>query len=268
MVKIHSFPELYKESMLLRPLGLINPDTQTISNTLLEVRRYGNHPFITLPIWDAEEHSDYPEFKMFDGCPQGAYAIKYLLGKVKATDIVDKILQKATYIEVPLFVKLALADALDTLKDYEDSENRVSYFSSTGREIGKATPGSAAFDLCAAIGEDLIIPSGGKEIVSTGLYFAMSANVAMLLLPRSGNAAKYSVTLANSPGLVDSDYRGEVKLLVINHGKEAFHIQNGDRIAQAMFTNPAPASFYRVADKDHLGNTDRGTGGFGSTGKR
>jgi dUTP pyrophosphatase len=123
------------------------------------------------------------------------------------------------------------------------------------------TDGSAGLDLNAS--EDTVIPPGRWSVVSTGLFLEIPQGYAGLVCPRSGLAAKFGVTVLNSPGVIDSDYRGEVKVLLINHSAEEYSVKKGDRIAQIIFM-PTP----RVAllSTGSLTDTDRGAGGFGSTG--
>ena len=129
-----------------------------------------------------------------------------------------------------------------------------------------ATEGSAACDLRAFIPEcqTAIIAPCASFLIKTGLFMEMPQGVAAMVLPRSGLAMKHGITVANAPGLIDSDYRGELGVILINHGHEPFPVQNGDRIAQLMFVRHAAAAFIRA---DELSVTDRGARGFGSTGK-
>lgn len=133
----------------------------------------------------------------------------------------------------------------------------------------KATPGSAAFDLCAAIPEPLYIENLVPLLIPTGLQVEIPAGYCGLLLPRSGMATKQHISLANSPGLIDSDYRGEIFVaLKLNQDwrKLGVHapIYPGDRIAQLLIM-PVPAVEFIQVEK--LSNTERAEGGFGSTGK-
>lgn len=127
------------------------------------------------------------------------------------------------------------------------------------------TRGSAGLDLRAAIPEDetLFVNPGAIVIVPTGVTVALPAGLELQVRPRSGLAAKNGVTVLNSPGTVDSDYRGEIKVILINHGSEPFAVNRGDRIAQAVFAPYVRIRFDVVAELDQ---TERGTGGFGSTG--
>lgn len=128
-----------------------------------------------------------------------------------------------------------------------------------------ATPGSAAADLCADLDEALTLKPGERAAIPTGLAIAPNrTDVVALIYSRSGMGAKFGISLSNSVGVVDSDYRGEIKVSLINHGSEPYTIQPGDRIAQLMFVPIYLASF---AEAEELDETLRGEGGFGSTGK-
>ncbi|MDY0290379.1 MAG: dUTP diphosphatase [Sphaerochaeta sp.] len=126
-----------------------------------------------------------------------------------------------------------------------------------------ATLSSAGADLFACLEEDMIIASGSYAKVPTGLSIALPQGFEAQVRPRSGLAAKAGVTVLNSPGTIDADYRGEVQVLLINHGEQDFTIHHGDRIAQLVIARYEKVSFHREERLDH---TDRGQGGFGSTG--
>ena len=128
------------------------------------------------------------------------------------------------------------------------------------------TPGSAGMDLRAALPEDapMTLKPGARDLVPTGLAFALPVGFEAQIRPRSGLAAKNGVTCLNTPGTIDSDYRGEVKVILINLGAEDFVIRRGDRIAQAVIAPVIQASWTEVAELDE---TARGAGGFGSTGR-
>lgn len=128
-----------------------------------------------------------------------------------------------------------------------------------------ATLGASGFDLRA--NEDTILKAGEFKGISTGLYFELPIGYEIQVRPRSGLAFKNGVTVLNSPGTVDSDYRGEIKVILINHSKEDFKIAKGDRIAQAVIANVLAKNFINLKRVESISNdTDRGTGGFGSTG--
>lgn len=124
-----------------------------------------------------------------------------------------------------------------------------------------ATPGAAGMDVVAA--EDLELQPGKRHAVATGFAVAIPEGYEIQVRPRSGLALKHGITVPNTPGTIDSDYRGEVKVIVINHGSEPFPIRRGDRIAQLVPAAVTRADFEEVAE---LCETERGAGGFGSTG--
>jgi dUTP pyrophosphatase len=126
-----------------------------------------------------------------------------------------------------------------------------------------ATQGSAGMDLVAAIEENIIIKAGERVLVPTGFAIALPLMYEAQIRPRSGLAAKNCVTVLNTPGTIDSDYRGEIKVILINHGKEDFVIQRGMRIAQMVI---AKYEQLQIEEVSSLDSTDRGSGGFGSTG--
>ncbi|PLP57185.1 dUTP diphosphatase [Mesorhizobium loti] len=125
--------------------------------------------------------------------------------------------------------------------------------------------GAAGMDLRAAVPEDrpLLILPGRRALVPTGLVLEIPEGLEGQVRPRSGLALKHGITCLNTPGTVDSDYRGEVKVLLINHGDEEFYVERGMRIAQIVF---APAVQVRSEERGLAGGTERGGGGFGSTG--
>lgn len=125
------------------------------------------------------------------------------------------------------------------------------------------TPGSAGADIRAFISEDIVVKKGARVLVPTGLYFEIPAGYEVQIRPRSGLAAKNGITIPNSPGTIDSDYRGEIKIILMNLGDEDFVIKNGDRIAQ-MVVAPVVQAVFEMADE--LSVTERGDGGFGHTG--
>jgi dUTP pyrophosphatase len=128
----------------------------------------------------------------------------------------------------------------------------------------RMTEGSAGFDLRACVSAPLEIESGRVILVPTGLALAIPPGYEGQLRPRSGLAMKYGVTLANSPGTIDCDYRGPVGILLVNHGKASFLVNSGDRIAQLVIAPVTAAVFERV---ESLDVTSRGAGGFGHTGR-
>lgn len=126
-----------------------------------------------------------------------------------------------------------------------------------------ATEGAAGADLCAAVEGELVIPPGGRVAVPTGLRVAVPEGFELQVRPRSGLALSWGVTVANAPGTVDSDYRGEVKVVLVNLGDKPHTVRRGDRIAQLVLAPVCRAQFQLVTA---LLPTQRGEGGFGSTG--
>jgi dUTP pyrophosphatase len=124
-----------------------------------------------------------------------------------------------------------------------------------------ATTGAAGMDVVSA--EDVVIAPGGRHAVATGLAMAIPEGYEIQVRPRSGLALKHGITVPNTPGTIDSDYRGELKVILINLGDEPFTVQRGDRVAQLVLAPVVQAAWDEVAELDA---TERGTGGFGSTG--
>jgi len=126
------------------------------------------------------------------------------------------------------------------------------------------TEGSSGLDLMAFIDNPIKISPNTSALIPTGISVAISNDLEIQIRPRSGLAVKSSVTVLNTPGTIDSDYRGEIKIILFNHGKEDFIIKNKDRVAQMILVPIIKIEFEEV---DELPNTIRGSGGFGSTGK-
>ena len=129
-----------------------------------------------------------------------------------------------------------------------------------------ATDHSAGMDLRAAVPADepLTLQPGARELVPTGLQIALPTGFEAQVRPRSGLAVRHGVTVLNSPGTIDADYRGEVKVILINHGHEPFTIERGERIAQMIIARHATVEWQSA---DDLAETERGEGGFGHTGR-
>lgn len=125
------------------------------------------------------------------------------------------------------------------------------------------TSGAAGADICALLEKPLVIESGKSAMVPTGLFFEIPQGYEVQIRPRSGLAAKNGVTVLNTPGTIDSDYRGEINVILINLGDKPFTVNSGDRIAQMLVAPVIQADFSIVSS---LEETERGTGGFGSTG--
>jgi dUTP pyrophosphatase len=125
-----------------------------------------------------------------------------------------------------------------------------------------ATDGAAGLDVVAA--EDLTLAPGERHAVATGFAIAIPSGYEVQVRPRSGLALKHGITCLNTPGTIDHDYRGEVKVILANLGREVFEIRRGERIAQLV---PAPVFKATFCEVDSLSDTERGSGGFGSTGQ-
>ena len=125
------------------------------------------------------------------------------------------------------------------------------------------TSGASGLDIVANIESEIEINPGDKKIIPTGISVAVPENYEIQIRPRSGLAAKYNITVLNTPGTIDADYRGEIKVIIINHGQEIYKVTNGERIAQMVLCPVVRAEFEEVKT---LPTTKRGGGGFGSTG--
>lgn len=140
---------------------------------------------------------------------------------------------------------------------------------STNPDPEYATAGSSGFDLRANLETSITIPRGQTAIVPTGLFFEIPDNFEIQVRPRSGLAAKNGVTVLNTPGTIDADYRGEIKIILINLGNDAFQINHGDRIAQGVMAAVTAKNYVNLIKVNNISeNTERGTGGFGSTGTK
>jgi len=124
---------------------------------------------------------------------------------------------------------------------------------------------AAGADLRAAIAADVVLESGEYKLIPTGFAMALPTGFEAQIRPRSGLAFKHGITVLNAPGTIDADYRGEVGVILINHGRQAYTIQRGDRIAQMIIASFVQADFQAVKGLDE---TQRGAGGFGSSGKQ
>jgi dUTP pyrophosphatase len=125
------------------------------------------------------------------------------------------------------------------------------------------TKQSAGVDLCAFTSTDVILSPGDRVLIGTGLYIALPEGYEAQIRPRSGLALRHGITIINSPGTIDSDYRGELKIALINHSKEDYIVKNGDRIAQMVISKYEQISFTITENLDY---TERGEGGYGHTG--
>ena len=142
---------------------------------------------------------------------------------------------------------------------------QIKKLSSTVSTPKYETPGSSGMDIAAHIENKVIIDPGEKALISTGLSIAIPRGYEVQIRPRSGLAAKKNITVLNTPGTIDADYRGEIKVILINLGKEKFVIENGERIAQMVVCPVIQANLEEVKV---LSETERGSGGFGSTGTK
>lgn len=139
---------------------------------------------------------------------------------------------------------------------------------STNEDPQYATAGSSGFDLRANLSENILVKAGSRAIVPTGLFFEIPDNFEIQVRPRSGLAAKNGITVLNTPGTIDADYRGEIKVILINLGDEDFMISHGDRIAQAVVASVTAKNIINLTKVSEIStDTERGEGGFGSTGK-
>ena len=128
----------------------------------------------------------------------------------------------------------------------------------------RATSLSAGADLYACLTEDVVVNPSERVLIPTGIAMSIPESFGGFIFPRSGTASKFGISLSNCVGVVDSDYRGEIKIAIINHSNEPYTIKNGDRIAQMVII---PVDLCSYTECDSLDETDRGEGGFGSTGK-
>jgi dUTP pyrophosphatase len=126
------------------------------------------------------------------------------------------------------------------------------------------TPQASGLDLCAAVLKDTVINPGERKLIPTGFSLAIPPGYEAQIRPRSGLALKHGITLLNSPGTIDADYRGEIGLIIINHGEKPFVVKRGDRLAQIVISKVYQAELLEV---ENLDNTARNSGGFGHTGK-
>lgn len=148
---------------------------------------------------------------------------------------------------------------------------RIKVFAEAGARLPeRASRGAAGYDVYARLDPDLAfieISPGDRITVPTGLYFEIPEDHFITLRPRSGLALKQGLTLLNTPATIDSDYRGELRVLMINLGHEAVRIAHGDRIAQLLVERSLPLEWAQVESRDDFTTSERGAGGFGSTGR-
>lgn len=126
------------------------------------------------------------------------------------------------------------------------------------------TAGAAGMDLYAAVEEEVVLHPGERRLIPTGLYISLPPGYEAQIRPRSGLALRHGISMVNTPGTIDSDYRGEIGVILINHGREPFVVRRGDRIAQMVVSRVERVEWEEV---DALDESERGSGGFGHTGK-
>lgn len=144
---------------------------------------------------------------------------------------------------------------------------KIKVFNNSRNELPQyATPQSAGLDLRANIQQDIILNPGQRALVPTGLHIQLPVGYEAQVRPRSGLAIKYGVTCLNSPGTVDADYRGEIGIILINHGTEPFVIKHGERVAQMVIAKYETIEWETVDSIDELEATERGNEGFGHSG--
>lgn len=152
-----------------------------------------------------------------------------------------------------------------TPKDYRQQINFKN--ESNNQDPDYETAGASGFDLRANLTESIILNKGEYRVIPTGLFFELPQNFELQIRARSGLAAKNGVTVLNGVGTIDADYRGEVGVILINHGAQPFNISNGDRIAQGIIATVTAKNVIKLNRVEEISNdTVRGTGGFGSTG--
>jgi dUTP pyrophosphatase len=143
---------------------------------------------------------------------------------------------------------------------------QVKVINHSANELPKyETPDAAGLDLKAQLDQSVVLQPGQRALIKTGLFLEIPSGYEAQVRPRSGLASKHGITVLNAPGTIDADYRGEIGVILINLGQDAFEICNGERIAQLVFARFEQATWL---PSNELSNTERGTGGFGSTGKQ
>lgn len=144
---------------------------------------------------------------------------------------------------------------------------KIKVFNNSKNELPQyATPQSAGLDLRANIQQDIVLNPGQRTLVPTGLHIQLPVGYEAHIRPRSGLAIKHGITCLNSPGTIDADYRGDVGVILINHGTEPFVIKQGERIAQMVIAKHEIAEWESVESMDQLEDTERGSDGYGHTG--
>ena len=184
-------------------------------------------------------------------------------------------------------MKNRLLDVLDPLSNYTQADFDKEFSETVNKQTNTfkiplkcvntsgnpkpeyATDGSSGFDLRANLHDSVIIQPFRRAVISTGLFFEIPENYEIQIRSRSGLAAKNGIMVLNSPGTIDADYRGEIKVILFNSGEEPFIVNNGDRIAQGIFASVIGKNFVDIECVDTIDlETERGSGGFGSTGSK
>jgi len=132
---------------------------------------------------------------------------------------------------------------------------------------GYMSKGASGIDLFASLDRDMTLPPGEYKCIPTGIIISLPAGYEAQVMPRSGLALKHGVTVLNTPGTVDSDYRGEIMVILINHGEKPLILKNGMRIAQMVIAKVEKVSVFEVAAREEIDRTERNRGGFGHTGE-
>jgi dUTP pyrophosphatase len=154
------------------------------------------------------------------------------------------------------------------LMENENFKMKIGFINKSNNENPKyETEGASGFDIRANLDKEVVLKSLDRVLIPTGLSFELPPNMELQIRPRSGLAYKNGITVLNSPGTIDSDYRGDVGIILINLGKEDFKVNHGDRIAQGVIAPSFGENLYELIVVDELTETERSNGGFGSTGK-
>lgn len=149
------------------------------------------------------------------------------------------------------------------------SECICKIYSASGNELpAYASPLAAGMDLRANLSQSIILKPGERALVPTGLFIELPEDCEAQIRPRSGLAMKHGITVLNSPGTIDPDYRGEIKVLLVNHSQEAFEIVHGERIAQMVIARFCRVTLSPTESLEELSDTERGIGGFGHSGRK
>lgn len=166
-------------------------------------------------------------------------------------------------------------DYNETIKELEKisekSDNHIKiYYKNTSKNENPVYQhiDDSGFDFRADIDLPITLNTLERKLIPTGLYFELPKNVELQVRPRSGMSLKHGITVLNTPGTVDSNYRGEVGIILVNLSNEPYTINSGDRIAQGVIANVINSNFSKLINTDNLSNTERGSSGFGSTGKK